>query len=254
LAGILSKQQLIERLIETRGCHPQVSCYGESNQKLSFMVNALRDAFPNAVYIWLIRNGLDVVASTYHRKWYIPGESHMGEWSTYRIQGDAVGDMPMEKWSRMNVFEKNCWYWAWTNRKIFCDLKNSGAPWLLVRIEELHSKLPEVCAFLGVKAFKTPGVPVLNSAKGLKGKTTKINYWDSWQRKIFNRWCGDLMDTIYPDWRCSLKVNAWESMRNELLRPLSHRHTLGRFFGAALRSLPNNMHQAIRVFSEGRRN
>ena len=57
-------------LVETRSPHLDGSEYCESNQTLSLVIPALVRAFPQARYIWLIRNGLDMVASAYSKQWY----------------------------------------------------------------------------------------------------------------------------------------------------------------------------------------
>jgi hypothetical protein len=254
LAGSLSKDELIQRLRETRGGHPAQPRYGESNQKLSFMVAALRAAFPKADYLWLIRNGLAVVASTYYREWYIPNECHKDEWSAYRIQGGVVGAVAPDEWARMNSFEKNCWYWSWTNRKIRRDLEAHGARWKLVRLEDLDAQVPEIASFLGVAAPAAVEVPVLNLARSGKGKTTKVNYWDHAQRQTFTRVCGPLMDELYPGWRSALELSLYERVRNEMLHPLSRRSAFGRGCEAILRRLPRGWRRPIRQFAEGRRN
>ena len=254
LVGTLDMRTLVEILRKTRTPADYKSNYGESNQKLSFMVNALRITFPEADYIWLVRNGLDVVASTYYRGWYLPGECHLHKWSTYRIQADRLGVMSSTEWNALDNFSKNCWYWAWTNQKIEHDLKMTKARYKLVRLEELSSKLPEVASFLGVNLQKSIEVPVMNVAQKGKGKTTKIQYWDSSQRAAFKLWCGPLMDRLYPGWDKHLTLPVRFRVRNELLRPLSSRYAVGRYLESMIRRLPKAFRLPLRSFSEGRRN
>ena len=201
-----------------------------------------------------MRSGLDVVASTYYRGWYAPGEAHLDEWSTYRIQGDAVGAVPKGQWAAMDSFARNCWYWDWTNRKIKRDLESSGARWMMVRLEELAVRLDEVARFLGTARPADLTVPILNVARGGRGRTTKAAYWDRSQRAAFVRWCGPLMDELYPGWREALALSPWQCARNELLRPLSRRYAFGRGLEAVVHRMPGFFRRPLRRLAEGRRN
>lgn len=84
--------------------------YGESNQKLSYIIPLLAEFGTNTRFIWLIRDGRSFVASVHARGWY--GDERVSPppnpWSANRIQGDRSGEISSEVWADMSLFEKCC--------------------------------------------------------------------------------------------------------------------------------------------------
>lgn len=246
LKGDLAREQLIALLQDTRRPSSEQLDYVESNQKLSFMVGALREAFPQARYVWLIRNGLDVVSSWAHRKNYWPHENK-GLWSTHRIRGDEVGVMTTAQWQSLSPFAKCCWYWAWTNRKIEADLNATDAEWMLLRLEDLHSRVQELAAFARVELADPIEIPTANRSRG---RVAGWHYWDRAQRSEFRHFCSDLMNRFYEGWEGRFIFSRGEAIRNEVLRLLSDRSVSGRLVRKVTSMLPQSLRvKAARCFT-----
>lgn len=180
--------------------HIGLKLYGESDQKSSYLIPILAELGTSTKFIWLLRDGRKVVASTFSRGWYENSEvEHPRDmWAKYRLQGDLCGDVSSETWSNMSPFEKCCWYWSFTNRVIARDLKNlSASSWMLLRLEDLTPRLNEIFHFLDlpyypikvIRANKSP-VPVYH-----------VESWSEQERAAFDFWCGREMDLWYSGWR-----------------------------------------------------
>ena len=102
--------------------------YMESDQKLSNLVPLLHELFPKAKFLWLTRNGRDVVASTYARGWFSDSEYEIstdgnygkrGVYSEFRVDGSLADPCLNEaEWLEMSAFERCCWYWSFWNNEI----------------------------------------------------------------------------------------------------------------------------------------
>jgi hypothetical protein len=217
---------------------------GESNQRLSFVMPALVDAFPNARFIWLIRDARTAVPSMVQRLGYHPQEIELREpatksWASTRVRGDVVGDMGPDEWARLDGFGRCCWYWAYTNRLIETELGRLGVESLRVKLEELSERWPEISALLGLTGEPAPAVPHSNRARG---KPLCWRHWSRSQQRVFERVCGATMDLHYPQWReefergpsaevRALSVRSGRRVRGALLvksRPLRARFGLVR--------------------------
>jgi hypothetical protein len=131
--GEFDVERLKRILIKTRSPVVEGNVYGESNQTLSLIIPILAQAFPDAKFVWLVRNGLDVVASTVGRQWYTGHSANHDRyddcppleraWIDGRIQGDRCHDVPEAQWEEMNPFARCCWYWSYINRTIDQDLQ-----------------------------------------------------------------------------------------------------------------------------------
>jgi len=256
LYGEISRQELIAFLKATRRSSKPEIIYGESNQKLSYIADVIQEAFPEAVFLWLIRNGLDVVASYYSRGAYRDDEEDLyptpSQWVKHRIKGYEVSEMSEGEWNLLDSFARNCWFWAWTNKKIKYDLMKIRAKWLLIRLEDLDNMVGKIATFLGLSIETLPEVPILNFS--IPEKITKVNYWDCSQRQNFIHYCGDMMDELYPEWQNTLKLSGLQIYRNELLSFFSSRHKFGRYFQKTLKRLPSFLRNPIIKISDGHHN
>lgn len=207
--GDFSKKKLKEVLLNTRKPSVNGSVYCESNQTLSLIIPVLAETFPEARYIWLIRNGLDVVASAYQKQWYTGHSENQARyedcspiakaWIDGRIRGDQCGDMSYSEWADLDRFARCCWYWGYINRVIEKDL-NKYAPgrFYLLRLEEMDKKLRDVLKWMDLKAKILPLAEPFNRAK------RQPYHWTCWsldKRKTFDRFCGKLMDQFYTSWK-----------------------------------------------------
>lgn len=223
--------------------------YGESDQKLSFIIPFLAEFGHNAKFIWLIRDGRDVVASMVSRGEYSREEArtvpHL--WAKYRIEGDRTGDVSTETWERMDAFEKCCWYWTYTNNLIAADLRALNTEqWIMVRLEELEASLDQLVEFLGLPYYP---LRILRANKNY-ARSYKPIQWSRHEKAAFERWCGDAMDTWYPGWRdggTSIKYSPSASYRaRDLLRTLlAHAAWGGRKVAVRVQRLLRTMPKAV---------
>lgn len=254
LYGDKEKGELIRVLKETRQEQGDGE-YAESNQRLSFAVDALAEAFPGARFIWVLRSGLDVVASTYRRRWYFKGEENAeSHWQRYRVQGDKAGAMSPQQWAALDCFERNCWYWAWTNTKIRADLNHIQSPSMMLRIEDLEEEEGRIADFIGRALPQSIRIPRSNTSSSYSQIPVKPCGWDGRQRKGFSEICGPLMDEYYPGWRQALALSPWRRFRNACWGMLSERKPLGRLVSRTFRVLPSSFQAPFRWASRGRRN
>ena len=188
---------------------------GEADQKLSFVTGPLERAFPDARWIWLLRDGRDAVASmlSHHYGWYSEADAdpdwqratgaadpNAELWMKHRIRGDMAGDLAPDQWATMSQFEKCCWYWAYTNRRVADAIsRRSENSVLLLKLEQLSRSLPDVWRFLSL-----PGAPIepLRLNKN-RLPTLRWRFWNDERRATFESWCSEGMDAWYPEWRSS---------------------------------------------------
>jgi hypothetical protein len=207
--GTVSEAHLHRILSDTRYPNINGSVYCESNQTLSLIIPVLDRVFPESHYIWLLRNGLDVVASAYQKQWYSGhSENHSRyedcsaiekAWIDGRIEGDQCGDMSHKEWKGLDRFGKCCWYWSYVNRLIEADLsKYAPDRFKLLRLEDMETALGQLICWMDLNACLIPVPKRHNAAK------RRPYHWSTWtsdERLIFDQLCGDLMDRYYPEWR-----------------------------------------------------
>jgi hypothetical protein len=207
--GKIDQIELSNLLRESRQRTVNGCVYCEANQTLSLIIPVLTDVFPEARYIWLIRNGLDVVASAYQKQWYTGhSENHdryedcsqlEKAWIDGRIQGDLCGDLNADDWRKLDRFGRCCWYWSYVNRVIDADLhKYSPDRFLMLRIEDIDKDFESIVDWMGLKDEVVPSVGRYNISKRVPYHWTE---WSAEERKTFDYWCGDLMGRFYPRWR-----------------------------------------------------
>ncbi|MDQ3973739.1 MAG: hypothetical protein M3276_05300 [Actinomycetota bacterium] len=226
--GEQSFESVAEVLGNTRSSVVDGKVYGECANKLSYVLPAVRLAFPEAQVVWLVRDGRDFVASALQRGWYSQQENDrpVSDWQRWRIQGDRAGAMSQREWGSLDAFAKTCWLWTWTNELIGSDI--GDADHLLVRIEELGRLLPRLCSWLAIEPtdFMLTRANRRRTAADLQGADPRKSYnvdriatfqdWNSQQRAVFERWCAHPMDELYPGWRDD--NGAWRETPLEVSR------------------------------------
>jgi len=213
LKGTVTHSELVELLRETRSVDRIGGTYlsGESNQRLSFCIDAINEAFLNSRYLWLIRDGREVVTSMHHRHWYDSNEDVIREksllkWANTRICADQVGEMSSSEWSALGAFGRCCWYWSYTNRVIAESAGRLEIAIRQVRLEQLEQEWEKICLWLGISVTQNMRVKVMNQSSG--GKPVPWQSWSRKQRDIFCRYAGSEMDVFYPDWRENMSPNG----------------------------------------------
>ncbi|MFQ5509840.1 MAG: sulfotransferase [Leptospirillia bacterium] len=207
--GDVSAADVAEVLAATRSASVDGKLYCESNQTLSLLIPVILQVFPHARFVWLIRNGMDVVSSAYQRQWY-SGHNDVYEryedclpiqqaWIDGRVQGDRCGDVEASVWAAMSRFEKCCWYWGYVNRTIEADLNaHAAGRFHTLCLEELGEALPGLLAWLGFEGREPPPAQVTNVSRN------EPYHWTGWSEDelaAFTRQCGPVMDARYPSWR-----------------------------------------------------
>ena len=191
--------------------------YGESCQLLSLIVPVLREAFPEARYLWLVRDGRGVVASSYAWGYYTPVEESLRlgmphkavEWALFRLRGDLCGEMSPAEWDGMSRFEKCCWRWSKVNRIIEAELARlPSEQHMLVRLETLDAQSDRLWPFLGIRPPRRPDFSPRNT--GYR-PTVEWDRWTQGERESFAHLCGDVMDRLYPGWRDA--EGRWQKVR-----------------------------------------
>lgn len=197
--GDLSGDKIAEVLKETR-CWAGNRVYGESSHKLSFLLPILKEVFPGAKFIWLVRDGRQVVASSVARGLYQPIKERQesSEWRRYRLNGVRNGEIKESCWKEMSRFEKNCWRWTRINQIIEKQINVLDLPFRKVRLEEFLSSISRLAIWLGVAEPITGFRIRRHNATSKKRRTWRE--WTENEQEAFLKWCGDAMDEHYPGW------------------------------------------------------
>jgi hypothetical protein len=212
LYGEYPGDRIAEILLSTRQSDSEKLVYGEVNLQLSLIVPVIEQVFPGAKYIWLIRDGRDVAASMYYRRWYDMEDYKISEkWKEARLQGDRTGDFTSSEWNMMNRFAKCCWLWKKYNLVIESNMqKLDSERWMCVRLDRLNSTMPKIAQFLGLYIDHDVLVEKLNVAY------QSVTYWENWDnemRSSFESYCGDVMDRWFPEWRTDKGI--WQKIESE---------------------------------------
>lgn len=237
--GDISQEEIAALLRETRSPHLNGDIYCESNQTLTLLIPVLVRVFPQAHFIWLMRNGRDMVASAYSKQWYSGhSENHdryedctplEKKWIDGRIQGDRCGDLSAAEWARLDRFGRCCWYWYYVNKLIGRDLAQyAPSRYYRLHLETIDAQLPALLHWMGLKTWIRPAARRINPGK-------RAAYpWSAWseaQRDQFEYWCAEQMDSFYPGWRA--KDGEWEAIeytqRTDLLAEVARHYRLVRY-------------------------
>lgn len=203
--GTLDGAQIAAVLRATRPLTPPI--YAESSQTLALLVPLLVEIWPQARFVWLLRNGRDVVASAMQKQWYTGhSETHnryadatptQQAWIDGRLRADRLGAMSAAAWEALPRFGKCCWYWQAVNAIIRDDLATAGVDPFVLRLETLPAQAADLLAWLGVPAVAPP-IPQTNLAQRQPYHWTQ---WSDAERALFAQVCGAGMDAWYPGWR-----------------------------------------------------
>jgi len=165
----------------------QIDTYGEVNSVLRRHCNALREAFPQANFIHLIRDGREVIRSMMSRK-----TMTLEDLNT-RLIHPKKGDSWRKQWPEMNRFERLCWYWQVENHY----LRNS------IRYTVQFEKLISSYNYFKEKLLDALRLSIKEDVWRLTINTPKnatkryiIPHWSDWdtkRREAFEKICGTEM-------------------------------------------------------------
>ena len=92
--------------------HIPSGCYGEVNSTIRCHAKAIAKTFPNAVLSHLVRDGHDVIRSTFGRR-----AMTIRNPFSLSIQ-PSVSDPWKARWPEMDRFARICWFWQEENRRL----------------------------------------------------------------------------------------------------------------------------------------
>lgn len=171
--------------------------YGEVNTNLRRHCNALKQQFPDATIIHLVRDGRDVVRSMMSRRTFRP-------WDPVTALIYPREDAPWaEVWPQMNRFEKLCWYWMVENRYLRHAIDRA------VQFEKVVSEYEYFASQLLTPLGLSIAEKNWRVAKQRPKNATRryrIPHWSSWddnKKQAFERICGEEMyrNGYEVDWK-----------------------------------------------------
>ena len=176
--------------IYLRAKDKDLEVYGEVNSVIRRHCNAIRETFPNAHIIHLVRDGRDVVRSMMARKTMTDQDAN-----TKRIK--PTKDSPWyDKWANMNRFEKLCWYWDIENRYLH---ENTNKTIYFEKLISNYEYIKEnLLTPLNLDIPKELWEQEINNPKNVTKKYT-ISHWDTWEfdkLEAFNKICGETMKRL----------------------------------------------------------
>lgn len=166
----------------------KINTYGEVNSALRRHCNALKHAFPKAVFIHLIRDGRDVLRSMMSRK------TMTSEDPNTRLIYPVDGDPYRDSWPKMTRFERLCWYWQVENQYLRKYIAKT------IRLEELVSSYDyfkrELLDPLGLQLSEEVWQKAAESPKNVT-ENYAIPHWSEWPRSKLDAFlgiCGEEME------------------------------------------------------------
>lgn len=182
--------------------------WGDSSNKLSWLIPDLAAAFPRARFVHLVRDGRKVASSYFHKL----GNECYDDASTGILQAhyDAHEPAPPPekkywwplprhgsansgRFRSFSQFERICWHWAELNRIVLEELSRLSAErTLFVRLEELRNSPSEVHGL-----YEFLGLPFRDEAYGVFARPHNVNrpedrLLDAAQRQQFEAIAGPM--------------------------------------------------------------
>lgn len=226
--GLADAKEAARLIGETYGGAVRYSAaahWGDSSNKLSWLIPDLAAAFPDARFVHLVRDGRKVASSYFHK---LGGECY-DDRSTAILQAHIDDPRthpapPPEKkywwplprpesadataFRGFSQFERICWHWAEINRVILAELARLPANrTLFARLEDLRASPSEVRGL-----YEFLDLPYRDEAFGIFARPHNVNrpedrLLDAVQRAQFHRIAGDLPARLGYAGRPEYRVN-----------------------------------------------
>jgi hypothetical protein len=226
--GLADAKEAARLIGETYGGAVRYSAaahWGDSSNKLSWLIPDLAAAFPDALFVHLVRDGRKVASSYFHK---LGGECY-DDRSTAILQAHIDDPRthpapPPEKkywwplprpesadataFRGFSQFERICWHWAEINRVILAELARLPANrTLFARLEDLRASPSEVRGL-----YEFLDLPYRDEAFGIFARPHNVNrpedrLLDAVQRAQFHRIAGDLPARLGYAGRPEYRVN-----------------------------------------------
>lgn len=183
--GGLSSAKLVRMLRYTRH-----DVFFEANNRMFSLGRELARSFPNAQFLYLHRDGAEVVRSAMSKPEI---ESYLATYPGFH--GSIAGSPEMEPFTRF------CWFWANLNRRIYDDLQSvlleTNRGFKMLRFEDLIVGKVEVLESLLGRELKTKTRPPVNvRPTRSEGRFPAYRDWTVSQKQTFEQICGPVMARI----------------------------------------------------------
>jgi hypothetical protein len=212
--GLVDEARCLTTIHETYGAAIRwcgAAHWGDSSNKLSWLIPELAASFPEARFVHLVRDGRKVSSSYFHKL----GDECYDDRSTAILQAhyDSPGSHPApppEKkywwplprhgskdaagFRGFNQFERICWHWAEMNRLALEELSRLPRERTsFVRLEDLRASPSEVRAL-----YEFLSLPWRDEAYGVFARPHNVNrpedrLLDAAQRAQFDAIAGDML-------------------------------------------------------------
>jgi hypothetical protein len=218
LVGPEDCARVLEQVYGAALRYSEAQYWGDSSNKLSWLIGDLAAAFPKARFVHLVRDGRKVASSYFHK---LAAECY-DDRSTHILQGhydepERHPAPPPEKkywwplprrdsndahaFRAYNQFQRICWHWAEINRLALEELSKLPAErTMFVRLEELRASPSEVRAlydFLNL-AWSQEAYAVFARPHNVNRPEDRL--LDRSQRAQFDRVAGDMLARLgYAD-------------------------------------------------------
>ncbi|HEY4275595.1 MAG TPA: sulfotransferase [Rhizomicrobium sp.] len=215
--GLIDAEETSRLIGETYGGavrYSDAAHWGDSSNKLSWLIPDLAAAFPDARFVHLVRDGRKVASSYFHKL----GDECYDDRSAAILQAhldDPAAHLapPPEKkywwpvprpdstdaapFRRFSQFERICWHWAEVNRLILAELSRLPAErTAFARLEDLRVSPSEVRGL-----YEFLGLPYRDEAFGVFARPHNVNrpedrLLDEIQRAQFSAIAGGMLDRL----------------------------------------------------------
>lgn len=198
-------------LAAVRYCEKPV--WGDSSNKLSWLIPDLAALFPDAKFVHLVRDGRKV-AGSYFRKLadecyddrstqvlraYLDDPAHVPATppeKKYWWPQPRRGDPAFEAFARFNQFERIAWHWAEINRVILESLAALPGRSLFVRLEDLREAPATAHALWDFLGLTYQDAYFASFTRPHNVNRPEDRLLDGEQRAQFDRICAEMMERL----------------------------------------------------------
>jgi hypothetical protein len=168
--------------------HIPSGVYGEVNSTIRCHANAIKNTFPNAVLIHLVRDGRDVVRST-------AGRRTMTIKNPFSLSIHPNSNDPWkDRWHDMDRFARICWFWQEENRRLRTSIgRTVQFEKILSSYEYFSREILEPC---GIHIDEDVWLAAIATPQNISREFSmpKWGQWTSEQQKNFREICGEEME------------------------------------------------------------
>lgn len=166
--------------------------FGELDHNMTPFVPEIAKKMPNSKFIILVRNPWDFVRSGMRRNYY---NGH--PWDSGRLRPEPTHP-DFERWENMSQFEKVCWLWNETYKRILHYLKSIPEDrYTIIKFEDLVSDTEateRIFNFLGLEGFSPKKIDKIIYEpinKQISGHFPKVNEWSQQLKTKLWNLCSD---------------------------------------------------------------